>query len=753
MKFLLFLNPARVPTFIISLVILLSGLLFPQSAVDSLEIYDPFSQTNEVRRIIKAEFTIFGKEFSREIRLHEFTIKKYTGVNNDSAGNAHISLGDIYFKSAFYKKALESYFEALKAFESARDSEKIALVNLKLGRAYYFADMNEHSTHFHTARDIYKKLNNEASSAMFYYISAFLEADPARKKQYNEKALEIQQALVKKHPGKNEYLERYGTFLNALGRYEEAISIAAKINNTWLEVLYLNNYGHLLAGEGNHKKALEIFKLSLVLSKEGRYKTLLRNAYENIARVYRLSGDWVNSNYYIQQMNLVSESLYLEQLATQASEMEIKYESAKKDLENMSLRREKKTYSDNFYIQRNINILLFFSVFAVSAVLLLVYIGNRKLKKINNELDKSNAEILAQQSELKRLYNELLESEQKLKYAQATAHLANWEYDYSTKELKFSDEFPVIFDLPKENLFSNGFDLISRTICFKSDSIRLNSFVGLYGQPDKETVTEFRIISESGAKWIKINKSVTKNEAGTAVKSAGTVQDITELKLEEENKIKIAEQKSYTNELIKYQEEERKRLAGELHDGLGQDLLLIKNRALLALQNKGVDESSRNQLEEINNSVSDILDSVRALTFNLRPLHIERLGLASVVGTAIEKLSGVSSIRFTCDIDNVEGVFGAEEEITIYRIIQEALNNIIKHSGAESAEIRLQNEKQMITLYITDNGRGFDLEKTLHSSGGFGLRNIISRVEMLRGSINIVTEFNKGTSLNISIPS
>lgn len=517
-------------------------------------------------------------------------------------------------------------------------------------------------------------------------------------------------------------------------------------------MLLLNNQGFGLVRQGRYQEALKIFERSLALSKEGRFKTLLRNVYENIGRAYRLMGNFNKSVQYMQLTQLVMEALYIEQVDGQINEMSIKYETEKKELENRFLKEEQRRLTEISEAEKNLNRLLAAITLIIAAALGVVYVGNRKLKKMNAELDNRNAEILRKQEELSRLNRILTESEKNLKDAQATAHLANWEMDFATQTVFFSDQFRVVFRAANPEPGTKAFENIINTICHKDDVNRLKKFLDAGEDLLNIREMDFRVVRENSLQWIRIKKFIRKNEKGEVIKLYGTVQDITEQKIEQENKIKIAEQKSYTRELIKYQEEERKKIAGELHDGLGQDLLLIKNRALLALQNQELDSYSFSQINEISETASSVLDTLRAISFDLRPVHIERIGLAEVLKSTIERLRQVSRKNIVCDVDDISGLFPVKSEVNLFRIYQEALSNIIKYSEAMDVYVGLHKKEDFVHILVRDNGKGFDYDKTLRESAGFGLRSIMNRAEFVRGKMRITTAPGSGTVIDISIP-
>ncbi|MBE2279472.1 MAG: sensor histidine kinase, partial [Ignavibacteriaceae bacterium] len=679
-------------------------------------------------------------------------IKNTWMKQSDSTGRIYIKIGDVYFMSGFYSKAIESYFKALDVYEKINYYEKTGLVKLRLARAYYFSDLKPENNYYLEAAEIFKSSQKKEYMALYYFIKGLLETDFTQKNSYLDKAIELQTQVVNQNLENIDFKIYLASFFNAKGDYENAIKIAETIDDKWFLVLFLNNYGFKLVKNKDYDNALSIFKRSLEICLLERYRTLLRNVYENISRVYRLKGNWERATYYMQLMQYVNEFLYESSYSAQIADMEIKYTTEQKSLENEYLKKEKIAFNEKIKVQRYLNFALLFSIGTITLVLATFYFGNKKLKTVNAELDKKNLEILTKQNELSKLNAVLTTNEKNLKDAQEIAQIANWEFFITTKELNFSEQFPVIFDCESSKINENGFEAVLTKTTDKNTYSDVSGFLGLNGVLDETAVIEFTVKTQKKLKWIKMKKIILNDDNGNPIKLSGTVQDITESKEEEENRIKIARQQSFAKELIKYQEDERKRIAGEIHDGLGQDLLLIKNRALLALQNNNADQFSYTQLTEINNAVSTVIDSIREISFNLRPAHLERLGLSDVIIYTIDRLKNVSSINFSHDLVNVEDLVNQENIISIFRIVQESLNNIIKHSNATEVYIGIKHENEVIKIEIKDNGRGFAFEKTIKSTKGFGLKNIINRIEILKGSFTCISDNKNGTTFTITIP-
>lgn len=212
----------------------------------------------------------------------------------------------------------------------------------------------------------------------------------------------------------------------------------------------------------------------------------------------------------------------------------------------------------------------------------------------------------------------------------------------------------------------------------------------------------------------------------------------------------IAETKTkFSQQLIESQEAERKRIAAELHDGLGQNLVVIKNRAMLAIKKGDDKERVAKELDNISQTVTQALEEVREITNNLRPQLLDRIGLTKAINSMLKKVSGV--IEIESEIDNIDKVFNEIGEISVYRIIQESLNNVIKHSGATKVSVKIKRTENNILLIIEDNGKGFDLENVNLNGSGLGLVGLKERSQLLNGELQINSEIRKGTTIEVKI--
>lgn len=211
-----------------------------------------------------------------------------------------------------------------------------------------------------------------------------------------------------------------------------------------------------------------------------------------------------------------------------------------------------------------------------------------------------------------------------------------------------------------------------------------------------------------------------------------------------------AAQQAFSRQLIASQEAERKRIAAELHDGIGQRLVIIKNLATLVATSAN---GSHARVDEISAEAQQAIGEVREIAQNLRPSHLDRLGLTRALQALVRKAAGASPIAFTADMDSVDGVFPKDAEINVYRVVQEGVNNILKHSQATEAHVTLRRVRSQVLLTMRDNGRGFSAAAgdDRAGRGGFGLTGIVERVTLLGGRADVRSAQGEGTTITVTL--
>jgi len=213
-----------------------------------------------------------------------------------------------------------------------------------------------------------------------------------------------------------------------------------------------------------------------------------------------------------------------------------------------------------------------------------------------------------------------------------------------------------------------------------------------------------------------------------------------------------------SSQLLKAQEEERKRIALELHDGIGQSLSAIKFRVEAALEQMGQEKSAKGvkSLEPIVPMAQEALEEVRRITVNLRPSTLDDLGILPTIEWFCREFHAIySAIRIEKEINIQENQVPDPLKIIIFRVLQEAFNNIGKHSQANLSYLCLGKKDKTLELAIRDNGLGFDLEDVLSGErpkSGLGLTSMKERTELSGGSFAIESARGAGTMIRASWP-
>ena len=210
--------------------------------------------------------------------------------------------------------------------------------------------------------------------------------------------------------------------------------------------------------------------------------------------------------------------------------------------------------------------------------------------------------------------------------------------------------------------------------------------------------------------------------------------------------------------LIRTQEKERKRVALELHDELGQALSLLKLKIGSIKRALPQDQTGlKNECKGISDYIVQMVENVRRLSRDLSPRIIEDLGLSSALRWLTENSAQHMNIDTSFEMDDIDSLFAPEEQVTLYRIFQEAITNMVKHAKATRIWIsaRKGEMKDILTFILKDNGVGFDLEHFvghISTEKGLGLAAMNERAKMLGGSFEISSQKGIGTTITISVP-
>lgn len=223
-------------------------------------------------------------------------------------------------------------------------------------------------------------------------------------------------------------------------------------------------------------------------------------------------------------------------------------------------------------------------------------------------------------------------------------------------------------------------------------------------------------------------------------------------KLISEQKLKQLESErklANANSVLAGEEKERKRIAQELHDGIG----VLLSTASIHFSN--VEDKADKGISEMTRKAKLLLDKasteIRHISHNMMPGVLSKFGIYEALTDVFEEIDEDTEINTSFNIEGEQKVLDENTEIMIYRIVQEMVNNTIKHSGASEVLCSILNKNDILSIVYSDNGSGFDITKT-ESKNSFGLNGIQSRVDFLEGKVQLVSETGKGTKYFIEIP-
>ncbi len=198
-------------------------------------------------------------------------------------------------------------------------------------------------------------------------------------------------------------------------------------------------------------------------------------------------------------------------------------------------------------------------------------------------------------------------------------------------------------------------------------------------------------------------------------------------------------------------EEERQRIARELHDDTAQRLatLLLRVR-LLAMEKDAATRAER--FGELREEILETAEGVKRIARGLRPPELEEVGLATALHAHLRTLREAAGLDVEADIDPVDRLLAPDSRLALYRVVQEALSNVVRHSGASRARLRLTVDDGFVRAVIEDAGRGFSEDRVAERGGGLGLVGMQERAQMIGGRVTIESTPGEGTRIRIDVP-
>ena len=348
-------------------------------------------------------------------------------------------------------------------------------------------------------------------------------------------------------------------------------------------------------------------------------------------------------------------------------------------------------------------------------------------------------------TERKAAEESLRHKEMELKESQRLAGVGGWQWDPGTDTVVWSDE---LYRLA-------GRDPILPAVSYKEHSqlyspeswhrLRAAVETALHTGAPYELVLEM-VCADGTRRFVTARGEAHRDSAGKILRLRGTVQDITDRKRAEEAL------SSVNGRLIEAQESERARIARDLHDDIGQRLavLAITLEHMRRLQPSGSDEA-RSCLEALQKQTAEITADVQALSHELHPPRLLHLGVVAAMRGFCEELSGQNGVGIDFGYENVPASVPPDVSLCLFRVLQEALHNGVRHSRAPHFDVRLRGTGDAVHLTVRDEGVGFDVEAASRGSG-LGLTSMKERLKLVGGELVIESRSTRGTTVLARAP-
>lgn len=655
----------------------------------------------------------------------------------------------IFFTNDDQKKITE-YRNFLEQ-KNIPEDEKIKTAYLYLESAIKVNDINE-MIHAYTILGNHFQTQHNTIKSIEYFLKVY---NLAKDSKYHEVKSDICYKI-----GIN-YLVM-GEYVNAHTFAMETYSIERKYKFSERSAETLNLLGSIYEKSGLYIKSLATHFESLELQKEKRNNRGIANSYHNLAHIYMLGERYDNAyTYYFKALDIYQNLLYN---TTDSVDIEANIVKIQIAIGNYFVSQNDSTNALNFLnkalnISKRTNdrINLAQSLFNIGNVYFQwrnyakardYYLKSLEIsKKENNKIG-----IVTSNINLGRIYYFNNQTKKAIEVFENGVNLAI--------EIKANRQIAEISDL-LYSIYSEFPDSIRQTKKYASLFIKSRKYI-----PDEKTQDSIIQMSVKHEVTAEKNKEISiekyeKRIRTILLSSVLVIVIIGFVFIFYRNKAKqqaIYEKRIANEQMIRFKEvfnaieKERKRIAIDLHDSVGQMLSTTK-LYFSGLEDLVEQQNKHNKMlyAEAINLLDASSAELRNISYNIMPDSLIKYGLKSAVEEIINKISNGSEINFNFKSVGFDKRQSETLEITIYRIIQEALNNILKHASATIVNIYLMKESDKINLLIYDNGKGME-NFDFYKNKGLGWKSIFSRVQMLNGKIAIDTGINQGTKIDIMIP-
>ena len=686
------------------------------SLVNLLTIYK--ADTNRVR-VLNRLANILYQEDLKKAQFYGEEASSLAKQLNDLTGqrNSAYSLSNTYFYQGLHEKSIQSATECIELCRRMGIKEQeVDAIRLLANNYYNLGKVDTAAIYYQESWDLSKAIG---------YVYGMMDnskslGDIFESRGKYDKALEMYRASLKLAVENNDK-DAQGVVLNAIGiiydytgkidsatvKYFQVLHLAEEIGNLRLEASACSNISYLFRLNLNkdYEKALSYSFRSLKINKKIDQPKGIAHSYQDIAYTYRKMNQLDTAKiYYAKAIEIRQKIGDKRGLSFSYNSLGQLYLKENKLLKARQHFKKGLRYSEEIGLKRGISNSL-------------RYLGNLNLELkdypqalIYLNKSKEMALQIMDMKDLDNIYRRFV------KYHELTGNYKA-ALDYHKLQLSAQD-----------SLFK------------KDQNKKIAEVQALYEteKNEKQITQQKNDIYELEIANTKVEKQRNYLFGGTLLLGIFTFLGFKFNSIRKERNDKIA----FTEALIYAQEEERKRIARDLHDGVGQSLLLMKKQMI----------TTHEVTQENQDLITDTLEEVRSISQDLHPFQLEKFGLTTAINEVIQKVEKSTNLFITKEIDTIDNLLDEKAEINLYRTIQEAFNNIVKHSEATAAKISIQKVDKSLIINIQDNGKGFDYELAVVTSKSLGLRTMFERITSIGGKLKIEKGVTKGTMILIRIP-
>ncbi len=380
-------------------------------------------------------------------------------------------------------------------------------------------------------------------------------------------------------------------------------------------------------------------------------------------------------------------------------------------------------------------------------------VGSERVNRVTKFPAFDGVGMIAADVTARRLAERALQEQRALlTEAQKVAGLGSWEWDPESGRVAWSEELYRIYGETPER-FAPSFEAYLERV-HPEDRQHSGAMMARALMDGRRFTLQERIVRPGGeVRYLRSHGEVVRDPRGKPLKVLGACLDITEQR-HSETALRQAAQDLHglTRRLVQAEEAERRRIAAELHDRVGQSLSALNINLDLILRAEGLAAPERQRLEESVALVDSTLQSIENVMAELRPPLLDEYGLAAALGWHAQEFSRRTGIRVTLDDEAAESArtLRLEGALALFRIAQEALNNVLKHARATAVRIEIVLAGDDVVLSVHDDGQGFDAERA--PRGRLGMTTMRERAEAAGGQFNVETAPGRGTRVVARVP-